>query len=77
MAKIATNFYENIIDGDSPVWEKARQRPETQIQCLAAIVVLLAELVDSVNKAIENDESAQKSAAVQEIYKGADIPKQQ
>lgn len=50
MAKVATGFFENIIDRDNPAWDRIRQNPETQVQCLAAIVVLLAEFVDEIKK---------------------------
>ena len=50
MAKIETNFFENIIDGDTTYWAGVRERPETATQCLAAIVMLLAELVDELKE---------------------------
>ena len=53
MAKIGTEFYENLINNTTPAWDRIRNEPETQTICLAAIVVLLAELVDAAHKANE------------------------
>lgn len=58
MAKIATSFFENIIDGDSAYWIGIRERPETQTQCLAAIVVLLAEIADELKEQSVDREAA-------------------
>jgi len=50
MAKMSTTYFENLIDKENTLWEEERQKPRAQIQCLAGIVLLLAELIDGVEK---------------------------
>lgn len=50
MANIAPHYFEGIVDGDTAHYNRIRQDPATQTQCLAAIVVLLAELVDEMKE---------------------------
>ena len=53
-SKIGTGYFEQIIDGDSQMWDEARQSFKTQTVCLAAIVVLLSEIqheLSELNKA--------------------------
>lgn len=50
MEKLGTGFFEQIIDGESEAWERTRQRPETMVQCAAAIVVILGEISHELNE---------------------------